>query len=99
MPRAVRIQDPPPGFLVNPNFVETDEERDILARLAGLEFHPVELHGVITKRTVHHFGWRYGYESWRIERTEPLPAWLRPLRDRAATWSGAEPSELVQCLA
>lgn len=42
------------------------------------------MHGVVAKRRVVHFGWDYGYESWRITPTEPIPDWLQPLRERAA---------------
>ena len=42
------------------------------------------MHGVTAKRKVVHFGWDYGYDSWRISPTEPIPAWLTPMRLRAA---------------
>jgi alkylated DNA repair protein (DNA oxidative demethylase) len=29
--------------------------------------------------------WRYGYEPWAITPGEPIPDWLLPLRERAAT--------------
>lgn len=49
-----------------------------------MPFAEVRMHGVVAKRRVAHFGWDYGYESWRITQTEPIPAWLMPLRERAA---------------
>lgn len=42
------------------------------------------MYGIAAKRRVKHFGWDYGYDSWRISRTEPIPDWLMILRGRAA---------------
>ncbi len=49
-----------------------------------LLFSEVRMHGVIAKRKVAHFGWDYGYDSWTISPTEPIPDWLAPLQRRAA---------------
>lgn len=60
-----------------------------------LLFCEVRMHGVIAKRKVVHFGWDYGYDSWTISPTEPIPEWLAPLQRRAAGVLGVS-SEAVQ---
>ena len=74
----------PEGFHYLPDFLSIGEERAILERLDALTFGAVEMHGIVAKRKVLHFGWRYGYESWNITPGETIPDWLLPLRERAA---------------
>jgi len=96
--RAQPIDTPPDGFRLVEAFVPPDEEREILAGIEARTFRDVVMHGVVARRRVLHFGWTYGYESWRIEPGEALPPWLGGLRDRAATLGGIDPAALSQCL-
>jgi alkylated DNA repair dioxygenase AlkB len=78
---------PPPlpeGFEYRPDWVTAEEEKRLLAHIERLLFVDVRMHGVTAKRKVVHFGWDYGYDSWRISPTDPIPEWLLPLRTRAA---------------
>lgn len=74
----------PEGFEYRSDWITADEEQRLLAHIETLSFSEVRMHGVIAKRKVVHFGWDYGYDSWRISPTEPIPAWLTPMRMRAA---------------
>ena len=74
----------PEGFQYFPDWLTPEEEQSLLAIIQTLEFAEVRMHGVVAKRRVIHFGWDYGYESWTITRTQPIPDWLLPLRTRAA---------------
>jgi alkylated DNA repair dioxygenase AlkB len=74
---------PPQGFRYLPDWVSVDEEKYLLSQIENLSFSEVRMHGVTAKRRVVHFGWDYGYDSWTIEPTEPIPDWLMPLRTRA----------------
>ncbi len=56
------------------------------------------LHGRPARRVVRHYGWDYGYESHRLQHTEPLPASLEPVRARAAALVGRSPAELDEVL-
>ena len=56
------------------------------------------MHGQAARRTVVHFGFRYGYGSWELTPVDPLPAWLLWLRDRAAALVGADPDRFVEAL-
>ncbi|HEU4683399.1 MAG TPA: alpha-ketoglutarate-dependent dioxygenase AlkB [Nitrospira sp.] len=75
---------PPHGFRYLPDWLTAEEEQDLLRQVGTLSFSDVRMHGVTARRKVVHFGWDYGYESWRISRTDLVPAWLRPLQDRVA---------------
>ena len=88
----------PPGSRYAPDFVTEAEEREWLRGLETLAFHEVRMRGVAARRTVVHFGWDYGYESWTIAPSAPLPAFLEPLRERAATLAGLTARALEQAL-
>lgn len=66
--------------------------------MEALAFREVRMHGVAARRTVVHYGWDYGYESWRITPGAPLPPFLEPLRERAGALAGLAPAELEQVL-
>ncbi|MBD0290530.1 MAG: alpha-ketoglutarate-dependent dioxygenase AlkB [Thermoleophilia bacterium] len=95
-PRA--IAEKPEGLRYRPDFVSEDEERSLLGFLAALEFREVVMRGQVARRTVRHFGWDYGYESWALVPAEPLPDALRWLRDRSAELAEIEPHALSQTL-
>lgn len=44
------------------------------------------------------FGWRYDFEDGSFRPAEPIPDWLLPLRERAASFAGLEPAKLAQAL-
>ncbi len=89
---------PPPGFRYVPDFLTGADERALVAQLAALPFREVRMHGVAARRSVVHYGWDYGYESWRIAPTTPLPEFLHPLRERAAALAGLGAGDLEQGL-
>jgi alkylated DNA repair dioxygenase AlkB len=85
----------PQGFEYQADWITAKEERYLLRHIATLSFSDVRMHGVIAKRKVVHFGWDYGYDSWTISPTEPIPQWLMPLRLRAADVISV-PGEAIQ---
>ncbi len=94
--RAPSLHCPvPPGFEYKADWIAAEEEQFLLWHIERLKFADVRMHGVTAKRRVVHFGWDYGYESWTIEPTEPIPDWLMPLRVRAAEVMGL-PAEAVK---
>lgn len=78
----------PSGFQYLPDWIAQSEEGELLDNIQSLSFNEIRMHGVVAKRQVVHFGWDYGYESWRIVPTRPIPQWLTPLRDRTAALAG-----------
>ena len=88
----------PPDLHYRPDFVSKPEEAELLRAIEGLEFSKVEMRGVVARRRTVHFGWTYGYEARTSEPGTPMPAFLLPLRERAAEWIGVEPDALAEAL-
>ena len=92
------MSDTPPGFVYQPDFLTPDEERSVLAGVTGLDFHDVKMRGQVARRRTTHFGWTYGYETWRIEPGPPIPDFLLTLRERAAAVGRVAADDLVEVL-
>lgn len=88
----------PAGFAYHPEWITAEEESTLLGHIERLRFCEVRMHGVTAKRKVVHFGWDYGYDSWTISPTEPVPEWLLTLRARAAGVLGAAPEAVEEVL-
>ena len=92
------MDDAPAGFLYYPDILRVDEEAALAARVRNIEFSAVEMRGQIARRRTAHFGWIYGYESWRITPGPPLPEFLLPLRERVAGLAGVDAAALAEIL-
>jgi alkylated DNA repair dioxygenase AlkB len=88
----------PDGFAYQPDVVSAEQERRILDHIAGLPFRPFEFHGYVANRRVVSFGWRYDFAGRALTTSEPVPAFLLPLRDLAASFAGLEANALQQLL-
>jgi DNA oxidative demethylase len=89
---------PPPGFLYRPDLLTEAEEDALVVHLRTLDFTSIEMRGQVARRRTTHFGWIYGYESWRIEPGPPIPEAFLPLRARVAGVAGLDADELVEVL-
>jgi alkylated DNA repair protein (DNA oxidative demethylase) len=88
----------PDGLLLRPELLTVDQENELLQRLSELRFDPIVMHGQAARRTARHYGLSYDYESRTPQPGEPIPAWLSPVRARAAGLAGEEPDALVEAL-
>jgi alkylated DNA repair dioxygenase AlkB len=86
------------GFRYAPEFISRAEERVLIAHLQRLDFKPFDFHGFLGKRRVVSFGWRYDFNGGGLTRTDDMPDFIRPLRERAAAFAGLQPTELQQVL-
>ena len=80
------------------DWITKEEEQDLLTHIEALSFSEVRMHGVIAKRMVVHFGWNYGYDSWKITPAIPFPSWLLPVRERVATLINVPPKAVEEVL-
>jgi alkylated DNA repair dioxygenase AlkB len=88
----------PEGFRYRPDFLSADEERDLVERFADLPFKEFEFRGYRGNRRVLSFGWQYDFNRMELKRTEDMPAFLLPLRERAARFAGLDTSDLQHVL-
>lgn len=87
-----------PGLSFREDFVSPEEERSLIAAIDAVELSPFRFRGWTGKRLTASFGWRYDFEDASFRPTEPIPAFLLPLRERAAAFAGLGPDALVQVL-
>jgi alkylated DNA repair dioxygenase AlkB len=88
----------PEGLRYVPDFLTEADHDALVAQIERLPFREVHMHGVVAKRTVIHYGYDYGYDSWQITPTDPLPDFLVPFRARAAAEAGVDAARLAQVL-
>jgi hypothetical protein len=88
----------PEGLILKTEFLTVDEEQVLLGELRQLEMERVYFHGVFARRTVAHFGHRYGYSGRGLTPTASVPDWLEPIRQRAASWIATEAGDLAEVL-
>ena len=87
-----------PGLAEADAFVTAREEAALIAAIDGCDLQPFRFHGWTGKRLTASFGWRYDFDDASFRMTEPLPDWLLPLRNRAATFAGLAPQDFAHAL-
>jgi alkylated DNA repair dioxygenase AlkB len=98
---VVRLQRPlfdavvPDGFQYWSDFVAPDEEARLVDAIAGVEFSPFDMRGVVARRRVAFFGHAYDAGA---PAPPPLPSFLMPLRDRIARWGCLRPDAFAMAL-
>jgi alkylated DNA repair dioxygenase AlkB len=88
----------PVGFAYQDDVVSAVDERVLLDHFQKLPFKPFEFHGFFGNRRVVSFGWRYDFAGGRLRESEPIPAFLLPLREQAAAFAGVPADGLQQIL-
>ena len=86
------------GLELRANFVSEAEEDALIGHIDGLGLAPFRFQGWTGKRLTRSFGWRYDFDDASFTETEPIPDWLRPLRQRAAAMAGLEPDDFAHAL-
>ncbi len=87
-----------PGFSYYPDFITPEEEQNLIKKLQSLTWNPVALFGQIARRRVVHFGMDYLYERRSVQPTEPIPVFLKEIRDHAASLLKVHSDEVVEVL-
>ncbi len=88
----------PEGFRYEAGVVSIHEERELVDCLAALPLKEFEFHGYVGKRRVMSFGWHYDFGDATLRRTDDMPAFLLPLRERAAAFADLAPDDLPHAL-
>ncbi|HEX4886375.1 MAG TPA: alpha-ketoglutarate-dependent dioxygenase AlkB [Casimicrobiaceae bacterium] len=88
----------PAGLAYREDFVSADEEQALVEAVRGLPLAPARYREYVAKRRTASFGFSYDFATGRLGAAPPLPAFLHPLRERAAAWAGVPAAEFVQGL-
>lgn len=87
-----------PGFRYQEDMLSEADEKGLVRQFETLPFKPFEFHGYLGNRRTVSFGWRYDYSGATLRKAEDMPAFLLPLRDRAADFAGLASDALVHAL-
>lgn len=100
MARRVHISDAdlPEGFVYRPGFLCAEEEQQLLAEFAMLDFRAFEFQGYTAKRRIIEYGYEYDFSRRKASAAPPIPEFLFPFRDRAAVFAAVAPHEIVECV-
>jgi alkylated DNA repair dioxygenase AlkB len=86
------------GLVQADGIVTPPEEQALIASIDAAELSPFRFHGWSGKRLTASYGWSYDFDTARFAPTEPLLAWLLPLRAKAARFAHIAAEDLVQAL-
>jgi DNA oxidative demethylase len=87
-----------PGFALRDDFIDEAEEQALIAGIDSLGLAPFRFQGWTGNRKTQSFGWRYDFDDASFRPAEPIPAWLEPLRDKAAEFAGVPAGEIAHAL-
>ncbi|WP_298668140.1 alpha-ketoglutarate-dependent dioxygenase AlkB [uncultured Sphingomonas sp.] len=87
-----------PGLAYRGGIIDAQEERGLLAHIDDAALSPFRFQQWSGKRLTHSFGWSYDFTTGTFAPADPIPAWLEPLKARAARFAGLDPVNLVQAL-
>jgi alkylated DNA repair dioxygenase AlkB len=88
----------PNGLVFAPGFIGRDEERDLLAAIAGLELHEAQYKEYTAKRRIASYGAEYDFAANELKPAPGLPPFLAPLRAKVAAWVGIAPERFTHAL-
>jgi alkylated DNA repair dioxygenase AlkB len=98
MSSTIRTTSPPEGFRYDEEVIPADHEIDLARRIATLQLKEFEFHGYFGKRRTISFGWHYDFRDASLDRSEPIPEFLLPVRAGAASFAGLGPEDLPHVL-
>ena len=88
----------PEGLAYTPELISADEETALVEHFRALPFAPFEFQGFLGKRRTVSFGMQYRFDGSGLAEAESMPAWLLPLRAKAAAFAGLPADDLVHAL-
>src|SRR4051812_48980121 len=88
----------PPGLRYQADLLDAAEERALVQEFAALPFREFEFHGFQGKRRVVSFGWQYDFNGGGLRKADDMPAFLLPVRAKAAAFAGMPAAALQHAL-
>jgi alkylated DNA repair dioxygenase AlkB len=86
------------GLAYCENFISEAEHDDLVDRLKELDLTPFRFQGWTGNRKTKTYGWRYDFDDATFTPAEPIPAWLQPLREKAAGLADVPPDHFAHVL-
>ena len=96
--KTIKIGHPPEGFRYEKDVVTVAEQAQLVDHIEELPLKEFEFHGYLGKRRTISFGWHYSFANESLNRSETIPDFLLPIRERAAALAGLEPADLPHVL-
>ena len=87
-----------PGLAYRGELLGREDEDRLVGAIETIQLSPFKFQGWEGKRLTHTFGWRYDFDDRSFAPADPLPDWLLPLRDEAASFGGIAPGDFVHAL-
>src|SRR5688572_5113370 len=88
----------PSGFRYEPDVITREEEKSLVADAANLPLKEFEFHGYTGKRRTVSYGWHYDFSARLLRKANDIPAFLLPIREKAARFADLEPEALQHVL-
>ena len=88
----------PAGFRYQTALIPPQEEQNLLERFAELPFREFQFRSYVGKRRTVSFGWECDFSTEQVLPTTDIPDFLRPLREKAASFAGLAASNLPHAL-
>jgi alkylated DNA repair dioxygenase AlkB len=89
------VADKPAGFKYEPEFLNVQEETQLLTLIRGLPFQEAQYKEWHARRRIVSFGGRYDFSRHQLSEAPPIPEFLLPLRNRVARFANVTP-EVIQ---
>jgi alkylated DNA repair dioxygenase AlkB len=86
------------GYVYEPDFLSEAEEAALIEEIQTLPLQEAEYKQFRAKRRIKSYGGRYDFSANRLLEAEPIAAFLRPLRERVADWTGRSAEHFTQAL-
>ncbi|HEX8839151.1 MAG TPA: alpha-ketoglutarate-dependent dioxygenase AlkB [Sphingomicrobium sp.] len=86
------------GLKYQDEFITAAEHEQLVEQLHAIDVTPFRFHGWLGNRKTKTFGWRYDFDDASFTPAEPIPDWLLPFRNKAATLAGVGPGEFAHVL-
>lgn len=88
----------PEGMRLDEGFLGLEEERELLAHIRTLPLTNAEYLQYTARRRTMNYGGKYDFAHQQLNAAPPIPAWLEPLKRRAAEWARLDPAKIAQAL-
>jgi alkylated DNA repair dioxygenase AlkB len=88
----------PEGFRYQPDVISRGLERALVDQIRLLPFQAFSFQEFAGNRRVVSYGWRYDFEGAGVQKAEPVPYFLHPLRAAAADFADLPEHDLVHVL-